>query len=114
MVLKWRPVDYLTKFDPINCQFTGVDMNNVYDIGDYNNHYFTKICYPTSSSSWGWCSVSDPDPLSETSGEPDLDGIDVRIVVYNNMRSNAFPEKPRTYVRVDRVRALIDMPGSEN
>lgn len=101
VVMKWRNVNYVngeTCGSPDYYGASGVEqtINDVSSVGSFNDHYYTKTCYP--GSSWGYCTTSGAAPGN-------VDAIDARIVVYNRMRA---PQGNYTWVGVDRIRALVD------
>ncbi len=104
IVNKYRQVTYQDGETCGSRDFVGGDgdekeINVVEDVGSFADFYYTKVCYP-SSTAWEYCTTSGSDP-------PDsFDAIDVRIVVYNRMRRQS--DLAYTWVRVDRVRELVD------
>jgi hypothetical protein len=62
--------------------------------------YYTAVCTP--STSWNFCTTSGENPATRPA---ETGGVDVRAYVYNRMFTST---GARAYLRVDRVRVLID------
>ncbi|MBN2113685.1 MAG: hypothetical protein JW785_06110 [Acidimicrobiia bacterium] len=109
-LLKWkyRSVEYVEACAD-DCDFPGGrNLNGPVEFSAWEWGPYAA-CWPTSSTTWSYAGCTTG--YEDLEWEAGVHGWDIRLQVHSLMRDMRFPEEPLQWVRLDRVRVLVDEIG---